>query len=538
MKAPIVDLQWDQFTRPHSTAMSDRPTPLVLQCVELDSAAAVPLYRQLYRDLRQAILSSKLLPEMRLPSTRALADNLEISRNTVLEAYEQLVAEGYLESRVGSGTYVAQELPEELLHVRGQSHLNAPSEQGSDGSSGVSPLSARGELLTDIELSSFRADEKPRAFRPGLPALDAFPIELWSRLTSRRWRSLPGSMLGYRRSTGYPPLREAIATYLQASRGVHCSPEQVIIVSGTQQAITLTAHVLLDPGDRAWIEDPGYPRAQGAFRWAGAQTVPVPLDDEGLTLDQARSGEDDARLAYVTPSHQYPLGMTMSLPRRLELLDWAETSDAWILEDDYDSEYRYEGRPIAALQGLDDAGRVIYVGSFSKVLFPALRLGYLVVPESLVESFSAAKSLVGRCPPLAPQMVVTDFLEEGHFERHVRRMRTLYAERQSILIEALTEQAGDQVDVSSDEAGLHLTVFLNGNLDDQIVSAALQDRDIVAPPLSFYSARSLDRDGLVLGYAAINEADIRDGVDQFGEALRCERDGTPNPIPTEHAELV
>lgn len=510
--------------------MPDRPTPLVVQCVQLDSSASVPLYRQLYRDLREAILSSKLLPEMRLPSTRALADELEISRNTVLEAYEQLVAEGYLESRVGSGTYVAQELPEELLRVRGQSHLTALSEDAPERSAEASPLSARGELLTDIELSSFRADEQPRAFRPGLPALDAFPIEKWSRLTSRRWRSLPGSMLGYRRSTGYPPLREAIAAYLQESRGVHCSSEQVIIVSGTQQAITLTAHVLLDPGDPAWIEDPGYPRAQGAFRWAGAQTVPVPLDDEGLALDRARSGETDARLAYVTPSHQYPLGMTMSLPRRLELLDWAETSDAWILEDDYDSEYRYEGRPIAALQGLDDAGRVIYVGSFSKVLFPALRLGYLVVPESLVDPFSAAKSLVGRCPPLAPQMVVTDFLEEGHFERHLRRMRTLYAKRQSILIEALNEEAGTQLDVSSDEAGLHLTVFLNGGLDDQVVSSALQDRDLVAPPLSFYSSRSLDRDGLVLGYAAISESDIRDEIDRLGETLREVRENAHRPL--------
>ncbi|MFB6229984.1 MAG: PLP-dependent aminotransferase family protein [Salinibacter sp.] len=503
------------------STVNEHPTPLVLQCVELDSDAAVPLYRQLYRDLRQAILSSKLLSGMQLPATRSLAEKLDISRNTVLEAYDQLTAEGYLESRVGSGTYVAQELPEELLHVRGQSHLHPSRDQASDGSSGASPLSARGELLTDIELSSFRADAKPRPFRPGLPALDAFPIETWSQLTGRRWRSLPASMLGYRQSTGYPPLRKAISAYLQESRGVHCSPEQVIIVSGTQQAITLTAHVLLDPGDRAWIEDPGYPRAQGAFRWAGAQTVPVPLDEEGLSLHQARSTDGDARLAYVTPSHQYPLGMTMSLSRRLELLDWAERSDAWILEDDYDSEYRYEGRPIAALQGLDDAGRVIYVGSFSKVLFPALRLGYLVVPEALVESFAAAKSLVERCPPLAPQMVVTDFLEEGHFERHLRRMRTLYAERQSILIEALEAETGDQLDVSSDEAGLHLTVFLPNDLDDQAASAALRKREVVAPPLSFYSQRSLDRDGLVLGYAAVDEADIRAGVDQISETLNA-----------------
>jgi GntR family transcriptional regulator/MocR family aminotransferase len=487
--------------------------------VDLDPSAATPLHRQLYRDLRQAILSSQLLPEMRLPATRTLADELGVSRNTVLNAFDQLKAEGYLESHVGSGTYVAQELPDDLNRVRGQSHLRPSLPRRATGPPDESYLSERGQFLTDLQLSSFRADEQPRAFRPGLPALDAFPIETWSRLTSRRWRSLPASTLGYRQSTGYPPLRDAIATYLQESRGVHCSSEQVIIVSGTQQAITLTAHVLLDPGDHAWIEDPGYPRARGAFRWAGAHTVPVPIDAEGLDLDAGRARCDTARLAYVTPSHQYPLGVTMSLSRRLELLDWAEQSDAWILEDDYDSEYRYEGRPIAALQGLDDAGRVIYVGSFSKVLFPALRLGYLVVPEPLTDAFAGAKSLVDRCPPLVPQMVATDFIEEGHFDSHLRRMRTLYADRQSVLIEALNDRLGDRLDVSSDDAGLHLTAFLDEGLDGEAVAGEIEERDVVAPPLSFYSSRSLDREGLVLGYAAVDADAIREGVEQLGDAV-------------------
>ena len=494
---------------------------IVRRCVDLDPSSATPLRRQLYRCLRQAILSSQLLPGMQLPATRTLADELDVSRNTVLNAFEQLKAEGYLDSHVGSGTYVAEELPDELLRVRGQSHLGPLSGGPASEPLDESHLSARGQFLTDLQLSSFRADEQPRAFRPGLPALDAFPIDTWSRLTSRRWRSLPSSTLGYRQSTGYPPLRDAIATYLQESRGVHCSPEQVIIVSGTQQAITLTAHVLLDPDDRAWVEDPGYPRATGAFRWAGAQTVPIPLDDEGLDLDAGRARNDTARLAYVTPSHQYPLGVTMSLTRRLELLAWAEQSDAWILEDDYDSEYRYEGRPIAALQGLDDAGRVIYVGSFSKVLFPALRLGYLVVPEPLVEAFSGAKSLVDRCPPLVPQMVVTDFIKEGYFERHLRRMRTLYAERQSVMVEALDDRLGDRLDVSADDAGLHLTAFLDEGLDGDTVAAEIEARDVVAPPLSFYSSRSLDREGLVLGYAAVDEVAIQEGVDRLGKAIEA-----------------
>ncbi len=499
--------------------MADYSLPIVRQCVSLDRSASTPLHRQLYRGLREAILSSRLLPEMQLPPTRTLADALDVSRTTVLSAFDQLKAEGYLDSHVGSGTYVAKELPDDLYRVRGQSYLETSPPPPSAPSMDDSQLSDRGKFLTDLTLSPFRDDEQPRPFRHGLPALDAFPIDTWSRLTSRRWRSLPASTLGYRRSTGYPPLREAIASYLQNSRGVHCSPEQVVIVSGTQQAITLTAHVLLDPGDRAWIEDPGYPRATGAFRWAGAHTVPVPLDEEGLDLAAARTRDDGARLAYVTPSHQYPLGVTMSLSRRLKLLEWAEQLDAWILEDDYDSEYRYEGRPIAALQGLDNAGRVIYVGSFSKVLFPALRLGYLVVPEPLVDSFSSAKSLVSRCPPLLPQMVVTDFIEEGHFERHLRRMRTLYAERQSVLLEELNDRVGERFDVSSTEAGLHLTVFLDEDLDGTAISEAAEGRDLIAPPLSFYAARSVDRDGLVLGYAAIPKDEIREGVDRLGHAI-------------------
>jgi len=499
--------------------VSDRSLSIVRRCVDLDSTSEVPLHRQLYRALREAILSGRLLPEMQLPATRTLADALGISRNTVLNTFEQLKAEGYLNSHVGSGTYVAQTLPDDLDRVRGESHLGSSTARALGGSPNESHLSERGRYVADLQLSPFRDGEQPRAFRPGVPALDAFPIETWSRLTSRRWRSLPASTLGYREPAGYPPLRSAITDYLRESRGVHCSPEQVIIVSGTQQAITITAHVLLDPGDRAWIEDPGYSRATGAFRWAGAHTVPVPLDAEGLDLEAGRAQSESARLAYVTPSHQYPMGMTMSLPRRLELLDWAEQSEAWILEDDYDSEYRYEGRPIAALQGLDDAGRVIYVGSFSKVLFPSLRLGYLVVPEPLVEAFVRAKSLVDRCPPLVPQMVVTDFIEESYFDSHLRRMRTLYAERQSVLIETLNERLGHRLDVNADEAGLHLTAFFDEALDGAAVAEAIEAHDVVAPLLSFYSARSLDRDGLVLGYAAVDADAIREGVDRLADAL-------------------
>lgn len=381
-------------------------------------------------------------------------------------------------------------------------------------------------MLTDLRLSTFQDPERPRAFRPGIPALDAFPIDAWGQLAGRRWRSIPPTVLTYSEARGYPPLREAIAEYLQHSRGVRCTADQVIIVSGTQQAITLTAQVLLDPGDGVWMEDPGYPRAKGAFRWAGAALRPVPLDDQGLDLEAARTIDADARLAYVTPSHQYPLGITMSLRRRLKLLEWAKQSAAWILEDDYDSEYRYVGRPIAALQGLDDAGRVIYVGTFSKVLYPALRLAYLVVPPRLVEAFAAARTLVDRCPPLIQQMVLTDFLEEDHFERHIRRMRSLYAARQSVLIDAVRDTLGDRLQIGSDEAGLHLVGLLERGVDDRAVSRALERRDIIAPPLSFYASRPLERGGLVLGYAAVDEDTILEGVAHIKAALEHVRRST------------
>ncbi len=505
--------------------MTPTSTALVLNAVDLDRSADPPLYRQLYSGIRHAILSHQLLPGMRLPASRTLADALGVSRNTVLEAFDQLSAEGYLEARVGAGTFVTHELPDKLLRVRGDDRLG-----DADSSARTAPddthLSERGQLLTGLELSAFRDHERPRAFRPGIPALDAFPIETWSRLTTRRWRSVPTSMLSYSQSAGYPSLREAVADYLRTSRGVRCDPSQVIIVSGTQQAITLTAHVLLAPDDVVWIEDPGYPRARGAFQWAGAHTVPVPLDAEGLNLDAGRSFDDTARLAYVTPSHQYPMGMTMSLRRRLELIDWAEQSDAWILEDDYDSEYRYEGRPIAALQGLDHAGRTIYVGTFSKVLFPALRLGYLVVPKNLVNAFVAARTLVDRCPPLIQQMVVADFINEGHFEQHLRRMRTLYAARQAVLVEAVDDLLGDSLRISSDKAGLHLTGLLEPDLDDAAVSRTLRENDVVAPPLSFYSAHDRDRGGLVLGYAAVDEDTIRKGVAQIADAIDTVRGGS------------
>jgi GntR family transcriptional regulator/MocR family aminotransferase len=406
--------------------MPNRATVVTLAGITLDPSAATPLYRQLYEGLRAAILSGRLKAGARLPATRALASDFGVSRNTVMNAYAQLLAEGYVEGEVGSGTYVSRTLPDELLHAR--SHAIQVHQLTQEGRR----LSQRGARLASMQVPTPRFPSGVKAFRPGIPALDAFPYELWARLMARRWRRPQRALLGYGDPAGYRPLREAIAAYLGEARAVRCRAEQVIVVAGSQQALDLTARMLLDEGEGAWIEDPGYLGARGALVGAGARLAPIPVDGEGLDVAAGEVSSPAARLVYVTPSHQYPFGVTMSLPRRLALLKWASQAGAWVIEDDYDSEYRYAGRPLAALQGLDSEGRVIYLGTFSKVLFPALRLGYMVVPPDLVDAFMAARALSDRHCPVLDQAALADFIGDGHFARHIRRMRALYAERQAI----------------------------------------------------------------------------------------------------------
>ena len=420
----------------HSATMSC-PVPkhssaALFSAIALDRTSQVPLYQQLSDELRQAVLTGRLSAGVRLPSTRTLATDMELSRNTVMIAFEQLLAEGYLEGKIGSGTFVASKLPDDMMRAR------APEKRPRLIGRSSTQLSKRGATLlaTHFKPPAPWMPVAPRPFRTGLPALDAVPIEIWIRLMARRLKQNTIELLSYGDPAGYRPLREAIADYVKAARGVRCDADQVIVVSGSQQGLDLAARLLLDPGDSAWIEDPGYRGARGALIGAGAKLIPVPVDAEGLDVDAGRARGPEARLLYVTPSHQYPLGVTMSLARRLALLEWASQSGAWILEDDYASQYRYSGRPLACLQGLDTRARVIYVGTFSKVLFPSLRLGYLVVPPDLVKAFVAARALADWHSPLVEQAALADFIVEGHFERHVRRMRRLYAERQGFLVEA------------------------------------------------------------------------------------------------------
>jgi GntR family transcriptional regulator/MocR family aminotransferase len=479
----------------------------------LDRGSPVPLARQLYDGLREAILAGRLRPAARLPSTRVLAADLGASRNTVLAAFGQLVAEGYLEGRVGAGTTVARALPEALLRAR--------PEAGRDAGEGRRPrLSRRGARLAGAATALARGTPVLRPFRPGLPGLDAFPFDVWARLVARRWRRAPRQLLDYGDPAGHGPLREAIAAYLRESRAVRCEAAQVIVVSGAQQAVDLAARVLLDPGDRAWIEEPGYPGARGALAAAGVRVAAVPVDQEGLDVRAGAARAPDARLVHVTPSHQYPLGVTMSLNRRLALLEWAAGRGAWVLEDDYDSEYRYAGRPLAALQGLDPAGRVIYAGTFSKVLFPALRLGYLVVPPALVDAFVGARALSDRHPPSVTQAALADFIEAGHFARHIRRTRALYAERQAALVRAAAGALEGLLTVRPAESGMHLVGWLPDGADDRVAADAARRHGVEAPPLTAYRVRRGPAGGLILGYAAFSPRELTDGVGRLAAALR------------------
>lgn len=489
----------------------------ILGTITLDRASDLALYRQLYDNLREAILSGRLGAGTQLPATRTLADDLNVSRNTVITAYEQLMAEGYLEGKIGAGTYVTRDLPDELLQVRAEQAHTLPPAGTRQASSAL--LSRRGAVMATTAVTHARHEEGPRPFRAGLPALDELPFKVWGRLLARRWRTLSPAVLSYGPAAGYQPLREAIAAYLGAARGIRCRPDQVIILAGAQQAIDLAARLLLNPGDAVWLEDPGYLGARGALLAAGARLVPVPVDDQGLNLEAGLQQEAEARMVYVSPSHQYPLGVTMSLARRLALLQWAAQANAWILEDDYDSEYRYAGRPLAALQGLDSTGRVIYIGTFSKVLFPGLRLGYMVVPPDLVAAFTQARALTDRGSAWLDQAVLADFIVEGHFARHIRRMRALYAERQALLVDLVRHKLAGRLEIRSAEAGLHVVGWLPAGIDDRTVSERLAAQGIEAQPISSYALTPQPRGGLILGYAAVNAAAIRKGVRRLEKIL-------------------
>lgn len=482
--------------------------------VALEREGEAPMHRQLYEQIRELILSGRLASGQRLPSTRTLANDLGVSRNTVTGAFDQLFAEGYLEGKVGAGSFVSGELPEEALSVR---HADADRTASAPRRRG---LSQRGKRLAGLRRTSFRST---KAFTTGLPDLDGFPFDIWARLMARAWRNPPTSLLAHGEPAGYLPLRRAIAGYLRTARAVNCDEEQVIIVSGAQQAIGLATQILLDDGDQVLVEDPGYLGVRGALLGGGARLVPVPVDGEGLDIEAGERLCPEARLVCVAPSHQYPLGVTMTLARRLNLLDWASRNDGWIVEDDYDSEFRYSGRPLASLQGLDRDGRVVYVGSFSKVMFPSLRLGYLVVPPDLAEAFRKARAALDDHPSAIAQPALTDFIEEGFFAAHLRRMRRLYAERQEAVVEAGRKHLNDLLDIAPAEAGIHLTARFRPSLarrmtDIEAAERAAKKQISVSPLSTLYSSNPAIQ-GLMIGYAAVPADKMEAAVIRLAEAL-------------------
>jgi len=489
-------------------AKATTPFPFVLS----PRSPGAPAARWLYETLRAAILEGRVGLGARLPTTRALAHQYELARGTVVTAFENLKAEGYVNARIGSGTYVACVLPESLLVAPGAAKGREPRRRAA--TQVPRRLSKAARRLRP--LFGYPQGRTP-AFRLGQPALDQFPTALWAQVAARRLRMASVKLLLGCEAMGYPPLRQAVSDYLVTSRGVSCSPDQVAIVSGTLEALHLTARMLLDPGDRVAIERPGYNGAKATLEAAGATLVPVPVDDEGLVVDGRRM--KSTRLVYVTPAHQFPMGVSMSVTRRLALLDWARASGATIFEDDYDSEYRYSGPPMPALQGLDRGGRVIFSGSFSKVLFPSLRLGYVVLPPDLVNPFAAAVSVTTRHAPLLDQAVLADFMTGGHYGRHIRRMREIYAGRRSALIAAAKEELAGLLDVCTIAAGLQTIGWLPVGVDAERVAERAAQRGVELKAIAPGELQRGAPQVLQLGFAAVDPPEIRRGIRVLREVL-------------------
>jgi GntR family transcriptional regulator/MocR family aminotransferase len=492
--------------------MKKKPHGAAVPMISVDRRSEKPLHRQIYDALRAMILERRLQPGQQIPSTRALADEVGISRIPVLGAYAQLLAEGYIVSRSGAGTFVSILLSEQLRGARPAvaSVVKIPASDA---------VSRTSKLLPAEGTSWIRGSG---AFSVGQIAYDHFPFRIWSDLVTHHARRVRATSLNYSDPMGLEEFREVIAAYLRTARAVHCEASQIMVVNGSQHALDLSARVLLDPDSPVWIEEPGYEFLRHALTLSGCRLVPVPVDGEGLDVTTGVKLCPNARVAYVTPSHQYPLGVTMSTARRLQLLEWAHGSGAWIVEDDYDSEYRYESMPVASMQGLDSGSRVIYIGTFSKTLFPALRLGYIVIPRALVSRFLAVRQANDLCPSHLYQAALADFISGGHFARHIRKTRQLYAGRRTALAEALRKEFGSEIEILGAEAGMHLVVTLPAGLSDQKISARAAQEDLWLWPLSAAYVGADVRQGFILGFGGTKADDMLPQVRRLRKLLRSE----------------
>ena len=479
-----------------------------LGALAVDRTVDVPLHRQLYIELRRMIEERSLAAGSAMPSSRSLAEDLGIARNTVNSAYDQLASEGYLVISPRSRPRVV-DLPD------------APA-RSADAREGEARrvVSARGKLM--LEQPNYHGTPGHLSFHPGMPDADNFPFNTWSSLLARRAKAGRHDLFGTYNVTGHPALREAIATYVRAARGVRCTPEQIVVTTGAQAGLDLLARLLLDPGETAWVEEPGYYGAQAAFVAAGATLAPLFVDAQGWRLEPPVGATP--RVIYVTPSCQHPLGATMLMEQRLRLLEIADRFDAWIIEDDFDGEYSFAGQPQPAAQGADRSDRVIYLGTFAKMLFPALRLGFMVVPAALEPGIAQAISITGQFAPLLLQAALADFINEGHMTRHLRRMRRIYAARRKAFCQLVEDHLGDWMTLRPGKAGIQVVATMRGTSDDRAVAAAARRRGINVSPLSIHYRHSAPGGGLVMGYAATDEAAMPRGLRVLRDAF-CEAAG-------------
>ncbi len=484
--------------------------------IVLDRRSKLPLHKQIYEGFRAAIVNRAMDPGQKVPSSRDLAAELRISRIPVLNAYAQLLVEGYLEARTGSGTFVSAELPDAITFAAVRQTPNAH------------PILSGTRRVADRARALPKREPLPwlhgwGAFGLHQPALEQFPHSLWASLVARHCRNPSIARMHHIDPLGSERFREAVCNYLRTSRGVRCDARQIMIVSGSQQALDITARVLLNAGDAVWVEEPGYNLARNAFLSAGCRWVQVPVDAAGMDVAAGIRMNRNARAAHVTPSHQFPLGVTMSASRRMQLLQWAHKHGAWIIEDDYDSEYRHEGMPIASLQGMDPHARVIYVGTFSKVLFPSLRMGYIVIPHDLIGAFAAVRLAMDIFPAYLHQEALTDFIVEGHFARHIRKMRTLYRERRNALIECMQKAIHPALEISGSETGMHLVAYLPNGYNDRDLAMQAAQAGLWLWPLSPCYNNSPARHGFILGYGSTSVQAVPRAVEKIRILLEANK---------------
>lgn len=505
--------------------MSKKQSGTVLTLVSVDKHSKVPLFRQLETQLRNAILAGSLAGGTRLPSSRALAIELGVSRPTVVLVLERLAVEGFLEARHGAGTFVASVIPQHLPRALAMPPANQPSVEAMPPDLGALQLSRTGARFAALDANIGVSDGRP--FLPNAPAYDKFPFALWQTCANRQARQSFRNGLGYADPAGFAPLQRAIADYLALHRGDQCDPEQIVITPGGHTAFMIAALILTDPGDRLLFEDPGPVIARNLFESLDRKIVSAPVDAEGMDFEHVVQGVARLRMAFTMPSRHHPLGKTLSLARRLRLMDWAQANDAWIIEDDYDSEFRYTGRPLPSMRSIDKSGRVLYVGTFSKALFPALRVGYFVLPPALVPVFRNAMALMFRSVPLTTQMVLADFITEGHFSTHLRRMRELYADRRRDFIETAAQVSEGNFVIGSPDSGMNAIAWLPEGLSDKLIHARALERGIHSYPLSDYCVRPYPRSALILGFTCVQSHQLRPGLEALSQVISAERRALP-----------